>query len=95
MLKVIAQDSIRLECLAQVEPLYRELVEKTRQEPLCLAYELCVNQKDPGHFIFMEAWPDRAALDAHCQTEHFRRLVPQIDQCQRQAGTFLLMDVVP
>ncbi|MGQ3003865.1 MAG: putative quinol monooxygenase [Hydrogenophaga sp.] len=94
MLKVIAQDFIRPECLAQVEPLYRELVEKTRQEPLCLAYELCVNQKDPGHFIFMEAWPDRAALDAHCQTEHFRRLVPQIDQCQRQAGTFLLMDVV-
>jgi quinol monooxygenase YgiN len=94
MLKVIAQDFIRPECLAQVEPLYRELVEKTRQEPLCLAYELCVDQKDPGHFIFMEAWPDRAALDAHCQTEHFRRLVPQIDQCQRQAGTFLLMDVV-
>ena len=94
MLKVIAQDFIRLECLAQVEPLCRELVEKTRQEPLCLAYELCVNHKDPGHFIFMEAWPDRAALDAHCQTEHFRRLVPQIDQCQRQAGTFLLMDVV-
>lgn len=94
MLKVIAQDFIRPEYLAQVEPLYRELVEKTRQEPLCLAYELCVNQKDPGHFIFMEAWPDRAALDAHCQTEHFRRLVPQIDQYQRQAGTFLLMDVV-
>ncbi|WP_137921232.1 putative quinol monooxygenase [Hydrogenophaga sp. 2FB] len=94
MLKVIAQDFIRPECLVQVEPLYRELVEKTRQEPLCITYELCVNQKDPGHFIFMEAWPDRAALDAHCQTEHFRRLVPQIDQYQRQAGTFLLMDVV-
>lgn len=94
MLKVIAQDFIRPEYLTHVEPLYRELVEKTRQEPLCIAYELCVDQKDPGHFIFMEAWPDRAALDAHCQTEHFRRLVPQIDQYQRQAGTFLLMDVV-
>lgn len=94
MLKVIAQDFIRPECLAFVEPLNRELVEKTRQEPLCIGYELCVNQKNPGHFIFMEAWPDPAALDAHCQTEHFRRLVPQIDQYQRQAGTFLLMDVV-
>lgn len=94
MLKVIAQDFIRPECIPLVEPLYRELVEKTRQEPLCMAYELCVNQKDPGHFIFMEAWPDRAALDAHCQTEHFRRLVPQINQYQRQPCTFLLMDVV-
>ncbi|WP_066272541.1 putative quinol monooxygenase [Hydrogenophaga palleronii] len=93
MLKVIAQDFIRPECVALVEPLYRELVEKTRQEPLCLGYELCVDQKDPGHFVFIELWPDRAALDAHCRTEHFQRLVPQIDHHQRQPGTFLLMDV--
>ena len=64
------------------------------QEPLCHAYELCINQKDPGHFIFIEQWPDRVALDTHCKTEHFRRLVPQIDSYQRQAGTFLLMDAV-
>ncbi|MGH8052840.1 MAG: putative quinol monooxygenase [Stenotrophomonas sp.] len=92
MLKVIAQDFIKPEFVAQVEPLYRELIEKTRQEPLCLAYDLFIDQKDPGHFVFIEQWPDRAALDAHCATEHFQRLVPQIDQYQRLPGTFLLMD---
>src|SRR5690606_4344887 len=92
MLKVIAQDFIKPEFVDQVLPLYRELLEKTRQEPLCIAYELFIDQKDPGHFIFIEQWPDRAALDAHCATEHFQRLVPQIDQYQRQPGTFLLMD---
>lgn len=92
MLKVIAQDFIKPEHIDRVLPLYRELVEKTRQEPRCFSYELCVDQKDPGHFVFIEEWPDRAALDAHCQTEHFRRLVPQIDQYQSKPGTFLLMD---
>jgi len=92
MLKVIAQDFIKLEHLEVVMPLYRELVEKTRQEPLCIAYDLHVDQKDPGHFVFIEEWPDRAALDAHCRTEHFRRLVPLIDSHQRQPGTFILMD---
>lgn len=53
------------------------------------------DQKNPGPFIFIEAWPDRAALDAHCQTEHFRRRVPLIDSHQRKPGTFLLMDVFP
>lgn len=38
--------------------------------------------------------PDRAALDAHCSTEHFRRLVPRIDRCQRSPGTYLLMNLV-
>lgn len=92
MLKVIAQDFIKPESIGLVFPLYEELVEKTRQEELCIAYDLFVDQKDEGHFIFIEEWPDRAALDAHCQTEHFRRLVPLINRHQRREATFLLMD---
>jgi quinol monooxygenase YgiN len=92
MLKVIAQDFIRLDALDLVRPLYRELVAKTRQEPLCLSYDLFVDQKDPGHFVFVEQWPDRAALDAHCRTEHFTRLVPLINRHQRQDGIVTLMD---
>lgn len=94
MLKVIAQDFIHPEHIDRVLPLYRELVEKTRQEPDCITYDLFTDQRDPGHFIFIEEWPDRAALDRHCQTEHFRRLVPLIDSYQRQKGTFLFMDGV-
>ena len=36
----------------------------------------------------------RAALDAHCASEHFQRLVLRIDALQRQPGTYLLMDAV-
>ncbi|MDQ8755096.1 putative quinol monooxygenase [Sphingosinicella sp. LHD-64] len=92
MLKVIAEDFIEPEQVETVAPLYRELVEQTRQEPLCMSYDLFVDQADPGHFIFVEQWPDRAALDAHCKTEHFTRLVPQINAHQRQPARILLMD---
>lgn len=95
MLKVIAEDFIRLEAVDIVAPLYRELVALTRQEARCLTYDLFVDQSDPGHFIFIETWPDRAALDFHCATEHFRRLVPRINAHQRQEGTFILMDEFP
>lgn len=91
MLKVIAEDFIKIDCVERVMPLYRELVEKTRQEPLCLSYELFIDHQDPGHFIFVEEWPDRAALDVHCQTEHFTRLVPLINQHQSKPCTFLFM----
>jgi quinol monooxygenase YgiN len=92
MLKVIAQDFIRPESVGLVKPFYRELVEKTRAEPLCLAYDLFIDQKDPGHFVFVEQWPDQAALDAHCRTEHFTRLVPLINRHQRQGCIVTLMD---
>lgn len=93
MLKVIAQDFIQADRIDVVMPLYRELISKTRQEKLCISYDLFIDNKDPGHFIFIEEWPDRAALDAHCQTEHFKRLVPLINQHQKAEGTFLLMDL--
>ena len=92
MLKVIARDFIRADAVDIVRPLYRELVELTRKEPLCISYDLFIDQKDVGHFVFIETWPDRAALDAHCATEHFRRLVPRINAYQRQKATFILMD---
>ena len=92
MLKVIAEDFIKPEYLDIVRPWYVELVEKTRQEPLCISYDLFVDQKDPGHFIFIEQWPDQAALDTHCRTEHFTRLVPQINEHQAKPCKVLLMN---
>lgn len=92
MLKVIAEDFIKQEAIETVLPLYKELVEKTRKEKLCISYDLFIDQKDPGHFVFIEEWPDRAALDIHCQTEHFRTLVPLINAHQRKEGAFILMD---
>ena len=91
MLKVIAEDFIKPEYLDRVRPWYAELVEKTRLEPDCIAYDLYVDHKDPGHFIFIEQWPNQAALDAHCQSEHFKRLVPQINACQSRECTFMFM----
>ena len=92
MLKVIAQDFIKPEFINDVTPLYKELVEKTRLEKECLAYDLFIDQNEPGHFIFIEEWPNQAALDAHCRTEHFTRLVPLINKFQSKEGVFLLMD---
>lgn len=91
MLKVIAEDFIKPEAIETVLPLYRELVEATKKEPLCIAYDLYVDEKDIGHFIFIEEWPDHAALDEHCASEHFKRLVPMIDQHKRKDATYILM----
>ncbi len=83
MLKVIAQDFIKPEYIQDVMPFYRELVDKTKEEPRCISYELYIDQKDAGHFVFVEEWPDGEAFDEHCNTEHFKRLVPLINKYQR------------
>ena len=92
MLKVIAEDFMQPDAVEILMPMYEELVAPPRREPLCISYDLFVDQKDPGHFVFIETWPDQAALDAHCASEHFRRLVPAINKYQRAEPRFILMD---
>ena len=91
MLKVIAEDFMQPDAVEILMPMYEELVAATRREPLCISYDLFVDQKDPA-FCFIETWPDQAALDAHCASEHFRRLVPAINKYQRTEPRFILMD---
>lgn len=90
MLKLLAEDFIQIDKIDLVLPLYQELVAKTKLEQGCIAYDLYHDLRDQGHFVFVEEWVDRAALDAHVQSEHFQRLVPQIDQYQRKAGVFTI-----
>lgn len=92
MLKVIAEDFIKPECVGIVMPLYHELVSATKKEPFCINYGLYIDEKDPGHFIFIEEWPDRIALDLHCASEHFRRVVPLIYQYKRKDAQYILMN---
>lgn len=92
MLKVIAEDFIKIEAIEIVLPLYHELVQTTKKELQCIAYDLYIDQTDAGHFIFIEEWVDRAALNAHCETKHFKRLVPMIDKYKRKQATYILMD---
>lgn len=91
MLKLIAEDFIQVDKIDLVLPLYQELVEKTKQEAGCIAYDLYHDLRNIGHFVFIEEWIDRAALDAHVQSAHFQRLVPLIDQYIRQEGIFTHM----
>lgn len=94
MLKVIAEDFIKTEAIDTVLPLYKELVASTKNEPLCISYDLYIDEKDPGHFIFIEEWPNREALDIHCASEHFQRLVPMINKYQKAEPKFILMNTI-
>ena len=47
----------------------RELMRRTqasvREQPGCISYTFAETLDDPGHFVVVEQWLDRAALDTH------------------------------
>ncbi len=60
--------------------LAKELVEATRTEQENISYELIQCREGKNVFAFLERWPNQAVLDAHMRTEHFIRLIPQIQK---------------
>lgn len=54
----------------QLGEMLRGLVEPTRAEKGCIAYDLHRSHEDPGLFVFTETWEDRPLWEDHMKSPH-------------------------
>jgi quinol monooxygenase YgiN len=80
MIKVVAKSKVMDDKIEVVQKLYHELVIETRKEDGCIIYELYQDEKDSTVLTMIEEWEDKASLDNHMQTEHFKRIVPMVGE---------------
>jgi autoinducer 2-degrading protein len=59
----------------KAESMLRELRDASRKEPGVVAFDIARGQEPSNVFALWEQYADKAALDAHVATEHFKRLV--------------------
>ena len=76
MIKVVAKNFAEKDKVDEILVLCKELVEATRKEEGCTAYELCKDENDSTILTFIEEWESKEALESHMKTEHFTRIVP-------------------
>ncbi|MCC7527198.1 MAG: antibiotic biosynthesis monooxygenase [Candidatus Melainabacteria bacterium] len=58
----------------QLKDVLTAMLEPTRKEPGCIAYQLYTNEKKDT-FFFYELWETPQHLEAHTKTEHYLHLV--------------------
>lgn len=58
-----------------------ELVELSLHDEGCISYEAFGSLTSDNHIEIVETWKDEASLKAHSESEHFRRLVPILEEC--------------
>jgi quinol monooxygenase YgiN len=74
------------------EDLARELsalVEPTRKEAGCLAYELHVDPENHAKLMFYEKFADQAAVDFHVSTPYFKKFLSYREKGDPVAGVTL------
>ena len=60
---------------SEVQEILRILGEKSRQEPGVVTYTTHVDPDNPREFLIYEKYHDIHGLEAHQETEHFKRYV--------------------
>ena len=59
--------------------LAKQLAHLSRREPGCLSYQLFEDPQNPQRFVLIEQWQDDRALRLHRESEHFIKMVPQLN----------------
>lgn len=69
----------------KAEAILRELRDASRKEDGVITFAVARSEENPNVFALWEEYRDKAALDAHIATEHFKRLaINGVRQLARQ-----------
>ncbi len=77
-MRVVARIPAQPDQVDQVREILAGLVEPTRREAGCIAYDLLQNKTDPAEFTFVEEWESDEALDAHLKTHHVQAALARL-----------------
>lgn len=78
MIRLVVREVFKPGVLDQVLALFEELADSSRKDDGCLEYVIGQDVEQPDTLAVLEAWRDKPSLEAHIQSPHFQRLVPQI-----------------
>lgn len=86
MIKVVAKSFAKADKIDKILELSKEMVEKTVKEEGCIKYEIFRDVKDSKVMIIIEEWESDEALNKHMASEHFKRIVPQLNELREKAS---------
>jgi quinol monooxygenase YgiN len=72
MISVLAKMPIKEDKVEEAIQAVKELMIEVAKEEGTLSYTLNRDQKNPNTLVFMERYKDRAAMEAHSATPHFK-----------------------
>lgn len=82
------------ERIEEVLPHLRQLVESTRRQDGCIAYDVALDPFDPGLIRFSELWPDQQTLTRHLQAPHIEPWRTVARSCGLLQREFVAYDIV-
>lgn len=87
MITVVAKCTLIDGKKEEYKQIVKELIEETRKEYGCISYDLYEDINDENIVTFIEEWESKEILDKHINSEHFKRIVPNLRKLQIKDNT--------
>ena len=71
---------INVEDKTKVLQLAKELVTQSIKEDGCVAYDIFESATRDSVLMFCETWKDAKTLEIHAKSEHFVKLIPELEK---------------
>ncbi len=78
MISLVARLPIKEGKMDEAINMFKELMKEVAKEEGTLSYTINRPQKDPNMLVVMERYKDKAALDFHSSTPHFKAFFAKI-----------------
>ncbi|WP_363322979.1 aminoacyl-tRNA hydrolase [uncultured Brachyspira sp.] len=79
MIKIVAKNIVKEENKSKFIEIAKELIIKSRKEEGCISYNL-YESVDGKCLTFIEEWKDEKAVEMHNNSEHFKSIVPKLNE---------------
>jgi len=79
-IRVVAYVDIKPGEEAATENAARDCAQASRSEESCIEYTVNRPAGQAGRLVFVETWQNKAALEAHMQTPHFKSFVSVLER---------------
>lgn len=81
MIEVISKIYSKVDKVEELINLFKKMTEPTRREKGYILYEMYQDKEVPEVLIVTEQWKTLEDFDNHCHSQHFRYVVPRMEEC--------------
>ncbi len=78
MLQTVSKLYVMEDRVEEFLEVFKGMIEPTKKERGYIEYEMYQDEENPALLIVLEKWETREDFDNHLQSEHFKKIVPEM-----------------
>jgi len=81
MLEVISKIYAKEDKIEELISVFSQMVAPSQKEEGYIQYEMYQDEKEPATLLVVEQWESMANFEAHCNSELFHKVIPNMVAC--------------